>query len=57
MTAEEVSRIMGQLDYRWFNRNVEEWEYCKWLSGFNLSFKDRLSCTTRSGRISTSIRI
>lgn len=42
MTAEEVNRIMGQLDYRWFNRNVEEWEYCKWLPGFNLSFKDRV---------------
>lgn len=33
MTTEEVSRILGEPDYRRFNRNVEEWEYHKWLSG------------------------
>lgn len=33
MTTEEVSRILGQPDYRRFNREVEEWEYRKWLSG------------------------
>ncbi|EJX08718.1 protein containing SmpA/OmlA domain protein [gut metagenome] len=33
MTTEEVSRILGEPDYRRFNREVEEWEYHKWLSG------------------------
>lgn len=33
MTAEEVTRLLGQPDYRRFNQEVEEWEYRKWLSG------------------------
>lgn len=33
MTAEEVTRLLGQPVYRRFNREVEEWEYRKWLSG------------------------
>lgn len=44
MTAEEVGRILGQPDYRRFNRDVEEWEYRKWLSGSDavviVSFED-----------------
>lgn len=44
MTTEEVSRILGQPDYRRFNRDMEEWEYRKWLSGSDavviVSFED-----------------
>lgn len=35
MTYEQVSNIMGKPDYRRFNREHEEWEYRKWLSGSN----------------------
>ena len=44
MSRQEVTKILGTPEYRRFDRDIEEWEYSRVLSGkSNISRTDRFS--------------